>query len=336
MNKAREFGIGIESAHSKDYVAHAKLAENLGFGTCWVPEDLYRGAFTIASAIASSTKTLRIGLGVLNPYVRHPATIAMELGALEEISDGRIVLGIGAGFQPWIEGQLAISYTRPAAAIRETIEIVRALFRGGDVSFQGKVFRVTGLNLHFAPPRAIVPVYLGVLGPRNLEMAGRIADGVVLSVMTSPAYARYAVEHVRAGAAQAGRELDNFEVCANLFISIAEDEKAAREAVKPFIAMLLSFMSHQADHPMFAVAGFEPDEIRQFGQTASRGEPTLPLVTDKFVDAFAIAGSPERCRDGLARMIAAGVTSPIAFEVPGTNPEKTIRDVARYLLPHFL
>src|SRR5215472_18375429 len=108
MRKVREFGIGIESALAKQFVAHAQLAESLGFGTFWVPEDLYRGAFTLASAIASSTERIRIGLGILNPYVRHPATIAMELGALEEISGGRSILGIGAGFRPWIEGQLAI------------------------------------------------------------------------------------------------------------------------------------------------------------------------------------------------------------------------------------
>ncbi len=303
MNKAREFGIGIESAHAKDYVAHAKMAETLGFGTCWVPEDLYRGAFTLASAIASGTSALRIGMGILNPFVRHPATIAMELGALEEISGGRIVLGIGAGFRMWIEGQLGIHYARPEAAMREPIEIVRALFRGGNVTYKGKVFKISDLNLHFRPPRAIVPAYLGVLGP---------------------------------GAVNAGRKLDDFEVCANLFISISGDERAARDAVKPLIAMMLSFMRNQADHPMFAVAGFEPAEIRQFGEAMSRGESAVPLVTDKFVDAFAVAGSPERCRDGIASMLEAGVTSPVAFEVPGISPEKTLRDVSQYLMPHFL
>jgi 5,10-methylenetetrahydromethanopterin reductase len=336
MRKVREFGIGIESAPAKEFVAHAQLAESLGFGTFWIPEDLYRGAFTLASAIASNTKRMRIGMGILNPYVRHPATIAMELGALEEISDGRIVLGIGAGLRMWIEGQLGIPYVKPAAAMRETIEIVRALFGGGDVTYQGKVFKVSNLNLHFRPPRARVPAYLGVLGPKNLEMAGQIADGLILSVMTSPAYARYAIDHVRAGAAKAGRTLDDFEICANLFISISEDEKAARDAVRPFMATLLSFMTSQADHPLFTVAGFEPGEIRQFGEAVANGQSPVPLVTDKFVDAFAIAGSPERCCDAIANTIEAGVTSPIAFEVPGIDPDKTIRDVAAHLMPHFL
>ncbi len=336
MGRVREFGIGIESPTAPDHVAYVKLAESLGFGACWVPEDLYRGAFTLASAIACNTSSIRIGFGILNPYLRHPAAIAMELGALEELSGGRSILGIGAGLRMWIEGQLGIAYSKPGRAMRETIEIVRALFEGGDVTYRGGVFKISNLNLHFRPPRAKVPVYMGVLGPRNLEMAGRIADGVILSVMTSVPYARFAIERVRAGAAAAGGAIDDIAICANLIVAISDDERAARDSVRPYIAMLLSFMADQADHPIFSRAGFDPDEIRRFGIAAAQGESPLGLVTDRFVDAFAIAGSPQRCREALGELIDAGVTCPIAFEVPGISPEKTMRDVARHLMPHFL
>jgi 5,10-methylenetetrahydromethanopterin reductase len=336
MKKVRRFGFGIESANARDYVQHARLAEELGFGICWIPEDLYRGAFTLAAGIASATGRLQIGLGILNPYVRHPATIAMELGALEELSSGRTVLGIGAGLRGWIEGQLGIPYRMPAAAMRETIEIVRALLKGDNVNYAGKMFRLSNYRLNFTPPRPSIPIHLGVLGPKNLAMAGEIADGLILSAMTSPAYARYALEQVRIGAARAGRSLADFEVSANLFISISEDERAARDAVRPFIAMLLSFMGDQADHPMFATAGFEPEEIKQFADAPRAKLPAVQLVTDKFIDAFAIAGSPERCRAGLAAMVEAGVNSPAAFEVPGVNPADTLRAVHQHLLPHFL
>jgi alkanesulfonate monooxygenase SsuD/methylene tetrahydromethanopterin reductase-like flavin-dependent oxidoreductase (luciferase family) len=141
---------------------------------------------------------------------------------------------------------------------------------------------------------------------------------------------------VRIGAAKAGRSLDDFEVSANLFISISEDERAARDAVRPFIATLLSFMGDQNDHPMFATAGFEPEEIKQFAIAARERRPAARLVTEKFIDAFAIAGSPERCRDGLAQLVEAGVDSPAAFEVPGVNPADALRAVHRHLMPHFL
>lgn len=336
MKKVRRFGFGIESANARDYVQHARLAEELGFGICWIPEDLYRGAFTLAAGIASATSRLQIGLGILNPYVRHPATIAMELGALEELSGGRIVLGIGAGLRGWIEGQLGIPYRKPAAAMRETIEIVRALFKGESVNYAGKIFRLSNYRLNFTPLRSSIPTYLGVLGPKNLAMAGEIADGLILSAMTSPAYARYALEQVRIGAARVGRSLHDFEVSANLFISISEDEHSARDAVRPFIAALLSFMGDQTDHPMFATAGFEPEEIKQFADAAREKLPAVELVTDRFIDAFAIAGSPERCRAGLAALVEAGVNSPAAFEVPGVNPAETLRSVQRHLMPDFL
>ncbi len=336
MKKVRRFGFGIESANARSYLEHARLAEELGFGICWIPEDLYRGAFTLAAGIASATSRLEIGLGILNPYVRHPATIAMELGALEELSGGRTVLGIGAGLRGWIEGQLGIPYRKPSSAMRETIEIVRALFREETVDYAGEVFRISNYRLNFKPPRSSVPTYLGVLGPKNLAMAGEIADGLILSAMTSPAYVRYALDQVRKGATRVGRSLADFEVSANLFISIAEDERAARDAVRPFLATLLSFMGDQTDHPMFATAGFEPEEIKQFAIAAREKRSAAHLVSDRFIDAFAIAGSPERCRAGLAALVEAGLETPAAFEVPGVNPADTLRAVHRHLMPHFL
>src|SRR5207245_6793520 len=129
--------------------------------------------------------------------------------------------GIDADFRMWIEGQADIPYTMAGAAMRETIEIVRALFGGGDVTYQGRVFKRSGLNLHFRPPRAIVPAYLGVFGPSNLETAGRLADGIIRSVITSPAYARHALDHVSAGADKAGNKLEHYETRANLSSSIS-------------------------------------------------------------------------------------------------------------------
>jgi 5,10-methylenetetrahydromethanopterin reductase len=332
MKKATEFGVGIESAQARRHAELARLAEDLGYGTCWVPEDFYRGAFTLASAIACSTRRLRIGMGILNPYLRHPAAIAMELGALEEISDARVVLGIGAGVRAWIEGQLGIPYRKPAAAMREAIEIIQALFAGGEVTYEGEVFTIKNLNLHFAPPRRRLPVFLGVLGPKNLEMAGEIADGLLLSAMSSAGYVKYAMQHVRIGAQRAGRSLYDFGVAANLLISIDENERAARDAARPLVAMLMPFMPPH----MFEAAGFELEELTRFKEAVMEGTPAMSLVTDRFLDAFAIAGSPQRCREAVAGLIEAGVRSPVAFELIGIDPEKTFRDVHKHLMPYFL
>ena len=128
MAKVREFGVGFENLHTREFVAHAHRAEELGFGTVWVPEDpFYRGAFALGSAVACGTSKIRIGLGVVNPYTRHPALTAMEFAALDEAADGRAILGIGAGLKDWIEGRLKIPYTRPTLAIEHQQRFARAM-----------------------------------------------------------------------------------------------------------------------------------------------------------------------------------------------------------------
>ncbi|HET9529406.1 MAG TPA: LLM class flavin-dependent oxidoreductase [Blastocatellia bacterium] len=339
MGRVKEFGIGLEHPHAKGFIGYARMAEELGYKSFWVPEDpFFRGGFSLASAIAASTTSIRIGIGIINPYTRHPALTAMEYGALEEVSDGRSILALGASFKSYIEGQLNIPYVKPGTAIRETVEIIRRFFRGEQVSFEGRLFKVQGGRFNFQPPRAEVPIHLGVLGPKNLELAGEIADGVLLSVMTCPGYARFALDHVKQGAARAGRSLDDFEVGAYLLISVSEDGQSARDAVRPFLAMMISLLplSGIFDHPMLSLAGVEPAHLQRFAASFSKGELPVALVEDWMIDQFAIAGTPDHCREALSNIVEAGVTHPIAFEIHGTNPEKTIRDVHEHLMPHFL
>lgn len=337
MTKVKEFGVGFENLHAREFVRNAKLAEELGFGTWWVPEDyFFRGAFSLAAAAASATSRIKIGIGVLNPYTRHPAMTAMEFGALDEISDGRAILGLGAGLKDWMEGRLHIPYTRPMTAMRETIDIVRAMFRRETVSYQGRVFNTDGVKFNFKPQRSEIPIHLGVLGPKNLELAGETADGVLLSVMTSPAYLDFAGEHIRRGLAKAGRSRADFRVGGYQILSISENEQEARDRVKPLIAMLIALMAPQPEVPILATPGLKPETIRAFGASLARGEMPSAMVTDWMIDTFTIAGSPARCREILSRLVEAGLDSPVFFEVPGIGAEQLIRDVHVHLMPHFL
>src|SRR5882757_5643098 len=336
MAKVREFGVGFESLSALEFVAHAKRAEQMGFGTFWVPEDPFmRGAFTVASAVACSTSKIKIGLGIVNPYTRHPSLTAMEFAALDELSGGRAIMGIGTGIRDWIEGRLKISYTRPASAMREMVAIMRALFRGEAVSYEGKVFQSDRMKLNFKPARAEIPIYLGVLGPKNIAMTGEIADGLLLSVMSSPAYVRFALENLRRGFEKSHRDGNDFPVSAYILSSISEDERAARDVLRPFLAMLISAVASQPDNPIFAKAGVAAETVKAFGESFARGVIAKDMVTDAMVDAFAIAGSPSRCRENLARLIEAGVNAPVFFEAPGVLPQKTFDDVHKYLMPHF-
>jgi 5,10-methylenetetrahydromethanopterin reductase len=336
MAKVREFGVGFESPHAREFVAHAKHAEELGFGTFWIPEDpFYRGAFTLGSAVACGTSKIKIGLGVVNPYMRHPSLTAMEFAALDEVSEGRAILGIGAGLKDWIEGRLKIPYTKPTVAMRETIEIIRRFFRGEELTYQGRVFQTERIKLSFKPVRTEIPIHLGVLGPKNCELTGEVADGLLLSAMSSPAYVKFAIEHARRGLAKLGRGAHTFEVGAYILTSISEDERAARDRLRPLVAFFISLMAPQPNTPIFAAAGLPADTIRAFGASFAQGKVPVDMVTDQMLDTFTIAGSPGRCRENLARLIEAGVTAPVFFEVPGVPPQQTMDDAHRHLLPYF-
>ena len=178
-------------------------------------------------------------------------------------------------------------------------------------------------------------IHLGVTGPKNLQLAGAIADGVILSTMSSPEYVRFAREQLRLGAERAGRTLEGFEVSAILPISISEDEKEAREAVKPLLAVLLGIGAFEATSPILRCVEFPETLLRQFTERFRQGEIPVELVTDQVIDSFAIAGSPARCRKRMAEFVAAGVDVPIAYEIPGINPEEMIASLKRHLVPEF-
>jgi 5,10-methylenetetrahydromethanopterin reductase len=336
MTKATEFGLLFESARAGESVAHAKLAEELGFASYWVPEDYaFPGAFSICSAIAGQTRQIKIGIGVLNPYTRHPVLTAMEFAALDQLSDGRGILGIGAGVRLWIEDQLGIPYSRPVTTMREMVAIVRALFRGEELAYSGRAFKVAGLRFSAEPVRSEIPIHLGATGPRSLRLAGEAADGVLLNCMLSGEFVRAAVGHVRDGAATAGRDLQNFAMGALLFVAMSDDEAKAREMARPFVSWVVWLFARQPQLPIFAEAGLTEAEIKRLADSPN---PLPEIIRDAVLDRFALVGCPARCREGLARVIDAGITHPVLAVGFGSGEDSApaARNVAEQLVSHFL
>jgi len=328
MSKAKEFGLIFESARAGDSVNQAKLAEELGFASYWVPEDYaFPGAFSICAAIAGQTRHIKIGIGVLNPYTRHPVLTAMEFAALDQLSDGRAILGIGAGVKLWIEDQLSIPYTRPVTAMREMVAIARALFRGEELAHAGRVFNVSGLRFSAEPVRSEIPIHLGATGPRSLRLAGEVADGVLLNAMLSSDYIETAVREVRTGVANAKRDLANFAMGALLFVSMSEDEAKARETARPFVGWVVWLFARQPRLPVVAEAGLSAAAIRQLAESP---HPLPELIPDAALDRFAIVGSPSRCQDAVARVLDAGITHPVL--AVGFGMETGVREVAEKLV----
>src|SRR5262249_45294191 len=153
MPKLKEIGLAIENVNAHDYVIQAQAAERLGLNSFWVPEDYaFPGAFSSCAAIAVATNHIKIGTGVINPFTRHPVLIAMELAALDQLSNGRAILGLGASIRLWIEEQMGIRYDKPLAALREAVAIIRGLFAAEQLKYRGRAFTADpGIQFRLRP-----------------------------------------------------------------------------------------------------------------------------------------------------------------------------------------
>lgn len=287
-------------------VRAARAAEERGFAEVWLTEDYCeRGAFAVAGAVAAATERVAIGLGVLNPWTRHPVLTAMEFAALDELAEGRAVLGMGASNARWMQADLGIPFERPLSRLTEAVALLRAALSGQPVEHDGEAYRVhTGLS--FPVPRPSPPIVLGVKGRRALEVAGRSADGVLLSVLSSPAYVSWAAERI-------GRPLP---LSAYIAFSCDEDGEAARAALRPLVA---TFLGVHGDHDITRVAGLDPELAARFREGWMQGRPATDLVDDTLLDTFAVAGTPQECTAGLRRFLAAGLDGFVIRDDPHTD-----------------
>ncbi|MCW2637817.1 MAG: Luciferase-like, subgroup [Dactylosporangium sp.] len=298
-------------------VAIGRAAEAAGFAELWLSEDYCeRGAFAVAGAVAATTSRLRVGLGVVNPWTRHPALLAMETAGLAEIAGGRVLLGLGASNARWMQEWLGIPFTRPIGRLRECVDVVRQLLAGQRVRGTACGYDLD-VALNFVPAYPDVPIVLGVKGPKALAMAGDVADGVFLSVLSSPDYIRWARE--RSGGPQA-------QVSAYVMFSCDEDGPAARAALRPQVAKYLGI---HGDHDITRVAGLDPELGREFRRRMLAGEPAAELVTDDILDTFAIAGDTEHCVAGLRRYADAGLDSLVIVDEPSVPAERALTAAAR-------
>lgn len=337
MPKLKEIGLMVENVNARDYVSQAQAAEHLGFGSFWVPEDYaFPGAFSSCAAIAAATSKIKIGTGVINPFTRHPVLIAMELAALDQLSGGRAILGLGASIKLWIEEQMGIRYDKPVSALRDAVAIIRGLFAGEPVEYQGRVFRAgSGMRFNLEPLRADVPIFLGATAPKALVLAGEVADGWLPFGFGPEAVGR-AIEHVRIGGKRAGRNLADFGFNALIFTSVADDDQAARDAIKPTLATMLAWFALQPDLPLFTDHGLTPQDVSLIRESYARGEVRTDMVSEAMVDGLTMAGSPQRCREKLAQLIEAGITTAVFLVAPGPDFAKNLEWLHRNLIRDFV
>lgn len=320
-------------------VLRAQLAESKGFDGVWVADErFYREVYSLLAVIATETSTVRLGPCVTDPYARHPALTAMAIATLDEISGGRAVLGIGAGISGFEE--MGVERPKPAKAMREAIELIRMLLTGESVNYPGEIIQLANGALNFKPPRANVPVYVASNSPMGQRMAGGVADGAIAEACAS-------VEEVKAfravlaeGAAKRNRDLSQVKIVARLNTCISTDGKAARDAVRPSVARALGagrmkFLTAQENGLTLPAEAVAPFASVPYHNGTAPFAPLLPLITDRHVDAFTLAGTVDDAVAHVDALLKAGVDSVIIlpFAPPGGTVEDTIVSMGTHVWP---
>ena len=331
-------GLGIHWLESKtrdDLVDLVQEAERLGYDQIWVSnEKFFRDMYVTATLIAENTREAKIGTFVADPYTQHPALTAMAVGTLDEVSRGRAILGIGAGGTGF--PAMGIQRRKPAQAIRESVDVVRRLWRGETVDMQGEVIEMNNGRLNVRPRRPDIPIIIATRGNLVLQLAGEIADGVMIATYAEPQGLAHALDMVQKGARKAGRSLDDLTLISRVDACISQDRRAAYDAVKPMAGVFL--WTSYPDRQFVERVGLQvPDEVEEI--IAKRDYNLMVenahLIPDEFVDKFCWAGTPEEVAQKVAAVVQMGIHNITFLPHPprsGTIYE-TVREFALTVKP---
>jgi probable F420-dependent oxidoreductase len=281
----------------------ARRAEDLGYESIWIAETGGPDPFVLAGAVAQVTKRVRIGLAVSPVYIRTPATIAAATGTVSQLAPGRFILGLGASSHAIVGNWHGIPFKKPVARVRETVTAVRGMLAGQKVSLDGETLHTHGFRL-MVPPAAPVPIYIGALRPAMLELAGEIGDGVAVNLFPVEALAPTRA-HIATGARRAGKDPAGLEIVCRQQVLVTDDKAAARDL---FRTALTGYFATPVYNQYAAWYGFE-EEAATIAKGFKTGDRALTRkgMSDRLVDAIAIFGTLDECRERIAAFVAAGV-----------------------------
>ncbi|HVY56609.1 MAG TPA: LLM class flavin-dependent oxidoreductase [Xanthobacteraceae bacterium] len=327
MNSLPKISIRVDgSMPPRDCVELAKAADDAGFAGVWFAENAFaRGILPAAAACAVATARVRINAGVFNPYSRHPTMMAMEIGALDELSGGRASLSIGAGIQS-AAAKMGFDAEKPVPALRDTLAIVRGLLHGEEVDHAGPGFSARKIRLNYRP-RADIPVYLAGRGHLTVKLAGEAADGLLVSNMCSLEFAGRLAEAMRSSARAAGRDAPR-HVVQYMPCATHSDSRQALNAAKHAIGdMLPRFwaLGQKLGSAKDALLSGTPMGEDEFADVAARlragGDPAQ-VLDDRYALAFSLAGTPDECLKLAASYKAAGIDElALTFSGPTAKEE---------------
>lgn len=301
----------------RDGMEYARYAEAKGFEAVWQAESrLVRDAIVPMAAYAAVTNRVQVGSGVINNWTRNIGLLAATFLTLDDLAPDRIICGIGAWWDP-LARDVGIQRRKPLTAMRETVQVLRRLLRMENVTFHGEFHHVTGIELDVVHGRREprnVPIYIGATGPNMLELAGEIADGVVLNYCVPPSYNDMAMEQLERGARKAGRSLHDIDRPQLVVCSVHEDREVAIDGSKELLTQYLAQQPHIAK-----ASGVSQDVVAKvqgiLGWPATREQihQAMRYVPDDLVDRITASGTPEDARAKVQEYIDHGATCPILY-----------------------
>ncbi len=308
----------LQDAHTiRDGMEIAKYAEMKGFQAVWQADSrLVRDAMIPMSAFAAVTDTIKIGSGVVDCWTRNPARLASSFSTLDDLAPGRVILGIGAWWDP-LAAKVGISRAKPLRAMREIVTNVRALLHNETVTFDGEFVHFDGVELDYVYQQRRpkdVPIYIGATGLQMMELCGEIADGVVLNYLVAPEYNRTAIEALQRGLDKSGRTLDDIDRPQLVVCSVHEDRQTALDMARMMVTQYLGQQPH-----IMKASGVPQSLLDKVGEvltwpaTHEQVEAASKLVPDEIVQMLTASGTAAEARAKVADYMRDGCTCPILY-----------------------
>jgi F420-dependent oxidoreductase-like protein len=334
------WGLGITA---EQQIALVREAESAGYDSVWAAEAYGSDTATVLAWIAAQTERIRIGSAIFQMPARSPAMVAMTAATLDQLSNGRMLLGIGSSGPQVAEGWHGQRFAKQLSRTKEYVEIVRKALARERLEYEGETYVLPlpdgpgkVLKLTIAPIQDQIPIYIAAIGPKNTQLVGEIADGW-LPLFFSPEHVSQARGLLEEGAARSGRSLDGFDIAPSVQVAIDDDIDRARDVMRPFLALYIGGMGSRKQNFYNALVqryGFE-DAAREIQDLYLDGkkEEAAAAIPAELIDITTLAGPREHVKERLAVYRDAGVgtliVSPIAFEAQERS--RLVREVAELI-----
>jgi alkanesulfonate monooxygenase SsuD/methylene tetrahydromethanopterin reductase-like flavin-dependent oxidoreductase (luciferase family) len=316
------------STPPEQIAALARRVEELGYSEVWVGEDYFcYGGIAAAGVALAATERIKVGVGVMASAVRHPAVTAMEIATLARCYPGRFLPGIGHGLPLWVD-QMGLVPKSWLSTLTECVSAVRALLAGETLEVTGKTFTFKSVALT-NPPNEQVPILTGALGPKSLQLSGRIADGTVMSVLSGAKCVTVALANIGKGMQESGRTSHLLPTFA--LFSCKTDRTAARRSVRGSMAHYLSVV--EPHNPLTQPYGYGDALAEMAGRGGAEAiEQDMP---EEWVDELTVSGNPDDVAAAIDRLLDSGVTSVVLFPADSAAVEQELELVANTVLPRY-